>query len=291
MTQQLSNAGAPAADLRLMDASLSEAVANGCHLACAVHSRGIDFAALDLHRSRYLAIESFRGIQTEVAQQLEAALQASTLANFSWQSVSVALAGVPFTLLPNALYSAGCELDVLRFNHPLPADAQAASDRIEDLELRVIYQLPAALQQTFATRFPGVQFVHGSTALLSGLLQVANRTKGQQVFVNVRSQHIDLTVLSGDTLLFHNAFAWQVPEDLAYYTLYTLEQLGLNSATIPVYLTGEVKMDSPVYRLLKNYLGKLDFQAVAASPALSASLSSAPKHYFFNLLNQYLCVS
>ena len=110
------------------------------------------------------------------------------------------------------------------------------------------------------------------------------------MFVNVHAPWFDLTVLNGSSLQFHNSFRYNAPEDMAYYLLYTMEQLGLSPDSIPVSITGALKMNSDAYKLLETYVRTLRFEPVNSGTSLSSSLSSAPKHYFFNLLNQFLCV-
>ncbi len=255
---------------------------------------GIDLAVLDLHRTRYLAIESFRFDELsdfrDLASAIKQQLGNSRVANMEFQAVSAAFSGLPYTLVPLPLYKPGCERDVLSFNHPLASNASVTSDAAEDLALRVVYQQPGAVELMLKSQFPALKFWHASTTLLQGLAMASKSRSGKHVYINIHSPWFDLTVMDGNALQFHNSFRYSTPEDMAYYLLYTLEQLGLSPDNVPFAITGAIKMNSEAYQLLEQYVRNLSFEPVNSGTTLSSSLSSAPKHYFFNLLNQFLCV-
>lgn len=294
MTQGATTTPSNQPEFRLVDASLSQAVAQGCHLSLLVAVNGLDIAVLDLHRTRYLAIESFRFQEysdfRDLAAAVEQELNTSRVAGMEFQSVSAAFSGLPYTLVPLPLYQPGAEADLLSFNHPLAETAAVTSDEAEDLALRVVYQQPTAVEAVLKQRFPTLRMRHASTTLLQGLVLASKARSNKQVFLNLHAPLFDLTVLDGKALQFHNTFRYNTPEDLAYYLLYTLEQLELSPDTVPVAITGALKMNSEAYQLLERYVRNLSFEPVNSGTSLSSSLSSAPKHYFFNLLNQFLCV-
>lgn len=293
MTQGATTSSSGQPELRIIDASLSDAVAAGCHCSLLVAVNRLDLAVLDLHRTRYLAIESFRFAEhtdfRDLAQAVEQQLNNSRVAGMPFQSVSAAFSGLPYTLLPLPLYKPGCEHNVLSFNHPLSENATATSDEVEDLSLRVVYQQAPPVEQLLKQRFPSLSMHHASTTLLQALVLASKSRSGQQVYINVHQPWFDLTVLNGSELQFHNSFRFSTPEDMAYYLLYTLEQLKLSPDSVPVAITGALKMNSDAYKLLEQYVRTLSFEPVNSGTTLSSSLSSAPKHYFFNLLNQFLC--
>ena len=91
-------------------------------------------------------------------------------------------------------------------------------------------------------------------------------------------------------LQFYNTFSFTTAEDLIYYVMFVMEQLSLNSEKIEIDLYGEVEEDSNIYDLLSQYIRNVKFGDRSELTKYTDILDVVPKHFYFNLFQQYMCV-
>ena len=77
---------------------------------------------------------------------------------------------------------------------------------------------------------------------------------------------------------------------MLYYILFTFEQLEINLDLIEVFLIGEIKKGSEEHQLLFKYIKNIHFGFRNKNIKVSGVLNEIPKHYFYTIFNQSLCV-
>lgn len=129
------------------------------------------------------------------------------------------------------------------------------------------------------------KLIHKSSALIwSNLMYTSDQAS---VFVNIKDNCCSLSVASGDQLLFYNQFAFKTKEDILYYCILTFDQLHLDRNSNPLILSGDVAEDSPLYKILFNYIAHICFDKIEFSCDESII---RPKHFFTDHYALISCV-
>ena len=219
-------------------------------------------AALETSRQKVVAFEDFP-LATPAALPALAAGH-DLLGRPGWARVRLALGGSAFTLLPAPLFRPGDEAAYLQLHHPL-APAEAASSYAlpptsPAHELVSVFAADAALADWLrATHGPEARLLHHTSALLAGLLhQRGPVTTTRHLFLNLSDHELTLVVL-GAQLEFCNVFPVSTPEEVVYYTILVMQELGLNPDQDVVTIWGELTSDSATFKLLSTYVRYLRF--------------------------------
>jgi hypothetical protein len=106
---------------------------------------------------------------------------------------------------------------------------------------------------------PSARLLPQASALLAGLLhQRGPGAAPRQLYLSLADQELTAVVLSTQ-VEFCNAFTVSTAEDVAYYTILVMQELGLNPDQDAVTIWGELTSDSATFALLSTYVRNLRF--------------------------------
>jgi hypothetical protein len=280
--------------LNLIDESLDNKLSGAYHLSLLAGLDSFSCCVLDSKRNKYLALcnWTFQGVYNwqSFTESLASIVKETPLLQHGYKSVSAAVVNNKSTLVPDALFENGKEETYLRFNHTLEEEDAVKTDRLKNIEARNIYALPKALERSLGSHFPNVRFMHHSTSFLESVLLQYKNLDQPKVAVHVQMSHFEVAVVEGKKLRLYNSFAHQTSEDFIYYLLFVCEQLKLNPEKLDLLLLGEIERNSAIYSILHKYVRNISFGERSDSFEYSYKLTDLPKHFYYNLFNQYLCV-
>jgi Protein of unknown function (DUF3822) len=187
------------------------------------------------------------------------------------------------TLVPNPLYSPGSAELHLNFSNSVPAEYAVLTDEISKIDARNIHAFPDRLYKSISSSFPGANIVH--------LSSVNKNIPRELMIADVHSNFLNITVVSGQSLLLHNSYDYENPEGLVYFILFACEQLQINPESIRLRFSGKVSEDDPAMRLAHKYIRDT---AIIDRPDIfsySNELDVLQQHHYFTVYVQALCVS
>ncbi len=281
-------------DLNILDESLDENRALSCKLAVQVASGHVSLAVLDAQETRYLAAQAFRFPEqipaTDLCHRLRE-IAAAGILSWRFQSVRLFVSNQLYTLVPAPLFNPLHREEYLRFNlSNLPGDAVYSTDRLTGLDAVTIFAVPRWLKDQLDAIAGDAPLHHAISPFIESIL---NRYKSAgsdtEAFVNIQTGLFDLLILHGHRVSFCNSFTYRTPEDLLYFTMFTLEQLQLTPDQVTVHVMGEIGRHAPVIEKLAAYLPHLDFMSRNESFRYSPAFEKIPGHYFYHLLNAEQC--
>lgn len=129
------------------------------------------------------------------------------------------------TLIPSSLFNFADLADIFKLNYPMPHE-DLDYNRIAELSIVNIYEMPLWIKSLFVVRFPRIKIVHRSTVLLKGVFDQAIFKPKINLFVEDSQFYMLITERS--KLLFYNRFDYKTIADLVYYVLFVLEQKELD---------------------------------------------------------------
>lgn len=173
-----------------------------------------------------------------------------------WGSVRMLFQHDCFALLPEGFGTQeGQAMDLLRLNAQPEADARPRRDHLAVVDC--MWALPPALERWadgYLQDMPHDRW-HAHSALLQGALslQPADHT----LLLYCYAQQCVILSLQGGSLRFLNSFRIQGEEDLVYYLLFALEELGIpaRDAQVMLWRTPDALPDPAP--LLRRYVGKV----------------------------------
>ncbi|MEX2380430.1 MAG: DUF3822 family protein [Vicingaceae bacterium] len=208
----------------------------------------------------------------------------------NYQKVIVGIIEPIFTLIPTSLFTSQSALSYLKLNQELIDEEQLSihENAIQSLDSTLVFAYPKRIHQLLSQQFAGFQLLHYGSPLLE-LSGLELSPQSENFKLHIQYDHFEVIYAKNGKLRFFNRFNYQTVEDLIYYLLYVMEQLQLDREKIAVEVFGEFEKQSAIFEMLHKYIRNINIRERNPEMKYSAVLSELPKHYYFNLFNQYLC--
>lgn len=253
----------------------------------------IAFAVIDLKSNTCLGLEEFFSespLEGEAqAQEFSRVVPSSVLAKGPFHQNTVSITNTHSTLVPDPLFDAERKADYLKFVQGEKLGQNLRSDQLINLKAHNVYAMPVALEERIRKEYPDAGIRHFSSALVDGLSLHHKQTEGDVVSLNIQHSHFEVLHFQDGQLKLYNSYAYSTSEDFIYYTLFSMEQSGLNTDHCPVELYGRVDSESSLYQLLYKYVRHISFGQRPQLLKYSHALDTLPKGYYYQLFQQFLC--
>ena len=275
-----------------IDKTLDNDPVSASKLFIQVSEKRLQYCILDGIAGRFTVLEDFRLEDGYAAgyQHLNALLAFLERLRLSYGAVIVLIEDPLSTLVPYPLFEESQKARYLEFTYDLPSQCLILSDRLKNLEAVNVFAVPGELHSLIIKYFPACRIIHLATSLIEGLRATFRQTELQgRVFVNVRSEYLDILVFDADKLIFCNSFPYHCREDFLYFLLFSMEQLKLDPDKIPVTFMGDVLKNSPEYELSLKYVRNTSFISRNERLHFSYVMNDLPPHAYSHLFNLELC--
>jgi len=209
-----------------------------------------------------------------------------------FHSVKIILEHNRSTLIPSVLYDAMEKEAYLSYSLDIDKRENVLSDSLNQMEILNIYPVSSELLNTIRQVFPSAGICHITTVLIESIwINYKNLITDHMMFLYLREEDFNILIYNSKQLVYSNAFHMRAPEDLIYFVIFVMEQLGLNPEKVPVILMGLIDKDSHCYELLYRYIRNLDFATRFNANAYSYIFDDIREHSFYPLLNFPSCGS
>lgn len=205
----------------------------------------------------------------------------------SYASVFIQIADVHYTLVPQALYDQAQKEQLYRLNQTPTQNDILLNEEVVSAGGYCIYPVDSRVKSVLDRLFPNNHIRHKAVGLADSLPALASRTR-KTCLVNVAAEQMDVA-LYDKKLIFLNSFSFQSAEDFLYFILASMEQNGCVPDDTEIVLAGEVETGSALYHTLRNYIPKIRFAVADKVIEKKNDFVSLPEHFYFSLLNLYLC--
>ncbi len=247
--------------MRLRDDTFAPTNPIAYHLYALAGPRRLRVAALEVARQKIVA---FDDLPLPAADPLAALAGHELLGQSGWARLRLALTGGASTLLPAPLYRPGDEAAYLSLHHELTSTEDALAYALPlptpATDLVSVFAVPRATAEWLNTvHGPSARLLPQASALLAGLLHQRGPGPGpRQLYLSLADHELSVVVL-GPQLEFSNTYAVHTAEDVAYYTILVMQELGLNPDQDMVTIWGELTGESATFSLLATYVRHLRF--------------------------------
>ena len=206
--------------------------------------------------------------------------------NFAYHSVRVLIHSNKFSLVGNSENEAKNAFKLL--NDFDENDEVILEDKIND-QLTISYAIRKKIHRLLSGNFDKKSIHFGDLGFIQAL--VANKANLSSTFLacQIIESDLSIAVFKDQNLLFFNKFQIKNSEDLLYYLLLTYQSHNLDASQIPLYLSGLIEKNSPMFQLIFDYIRTIHFLNTIKEFTYPKTINDLPKHYFFNLINAATC--
>lgn len=227
-------------------------------LSIQVSLNGLSFCVIDtvsqkiLYSDKQVFPEELNPIA--VLKELEQLFEKHQLSTKVFDEVIVIHRNILFTLVPKPLFDVNELHHYLKFNTKvLPTDT-LAYDELKNQDMVNVYVPYTNINNYIYELFGEFSFFHNGSILVQSLLNSYAKNNENVCYINVGKRQLDISVTSGKNLKLYNSFLYETKEDFAYYVLFVLEQLELDTETVPVKMFGAISEDDERYQLCYTYI-------------------------------------
>lgn len=262
----------------------------------------IAYCVLDYRVNKYILLQEFRrndfipkakpGFKLSFDDFLRSVLTANSWLKNPFKTVRIAYEGKKCTLIPGPLFDSQEAENFLKLNFQLPADEHILADHLQQFDNYNVYSIPKNLEDSVKKLFPAARISSLSTILLQTVwMNFKTRINANRIFLHIKDKSFDILIYDGRLIRFFNTFTWMVAEDVAYFLIFVLEQLGMNPEQSSVVLLGNIDRGSNLFELVYRYVKNMEFgrrnETFKYSPVFDII---APQSYY-PLLNFNSCGS
>jgi hypothetical protein len=163
------------------------------------------------------------------------------------------------------------------------------SEKVHGWKIYNVYRVPREVHSFLQQKFEAGKYWHFYTLLLNSMKNVS--TSDQLLFkvIFYPDRFIVLLIRSGGLLLL-NSYAYQTPEDVAYYLLLISKHFDVDRETTTLHISGLIDSESALYNELYKYFQNVEPEQMPDAIVAPDVAAQFPPHYFSPLVNVALCV-
>lgn len=258
---------------------------NSKRLSVQISLNGLSFLVSEENGTPLLFNENILNHSTtpeEILIELQLFFSENKLWEMDFSEVSIIYSTDIFSLVPSALFDTSKASEYLKFNSKILSNDYIAYDQVTNRDIKVVYVPLVNINNLFFEKYGTFNYYHATTVLLNTIFRspIPNQP---HIYLHINSNNFECIVFKNGELQLCNIYSFHTPEDFIYYTLFTMEQLGLNPETIPVYLCGKIKKNDTIYDIAYRYIRNLEF--LKAEKSFKTIHPEIPDHEHFLLKN------
>ena len=260
-----------------------------CHLSVEIGLNNFSYCFFDTLTFTYILLKKFEFQAKDIKESCEKItniIASEDLLQKEFYSSSLAFNNFPSTLVPTPFYKEEKNREILSFNHEIE---EVLTDKMHQMDAVNIYSVPTELLNLINKSFPNTQKKCNSSILIDQLLLQNEKTEKTIVYASIEKKKLEVCVLSENKLEFHNSFTTDTKEDLLYFLLFSMEQLGLSPEKTELVLLDDILKSDEKYNLLYEYVRNISFGNRSENLNFTKELESIKSHQYFCLFSQLLC--
>lgn len=249
---------------------------------------GLSFVIFDTEEQKFLSLKHYHFSEKNIPlKDLITELQEKEQWNIKeFKTVKLIIDNNLNTFVPKDFYQKKSENEYLSL---LNINGESVSSDILTNNIINIYPTPSDIDNILKIS-DNIKIYHSSSIIIESLVkEFSERINGMRVFVNVKNNSYELTIINDSKLIFHNYFNFNTKEDFLYFILFTFEQLKIDNETIPLYFMGLIEEKSVLIELCSRYIRNIRFFNRNNNYNYINELDSIPYYYYYILYSSVSC--
>ena len=194
----------------------------------------------------------------DLLKEIKTIFKSDANLQLEYKSVTIIHQNNLSTIVPNNYFDEKSLDSYLNYNVKTLKNDFITFDDIPKIKAKNVYVPYVNINNYLFQNFGEFEYKHHHTVLLEKLLKV-NNTNEKVMYINVSKNNLDITVLEHKKLILINSFSYTTKEDFIYYILFTAEQLQLNTEDFKLFFTGEINIETAIYKITYAYIKNIFF--------------------------------
>ena len=200
-------------------------------------------------------------------------------------SSSVAFVNFTSTLIPNKVFTKNSAIEMLKLNSETYEIIN--NNVLKEIDVHLAYSIPKELDNIATTYFPNAKQKAQQSILIDEFSKKYNIEPTAYLYLCENT--LNITVFKNEKLIFNNSFNFETKEDILYFTLFSFEQLKLNTNTVNTLLFGDITKDDDNFKLLYEFIRKIKFGGRPDQLKFPFEFNTLENQKYFGLFSQILC--
>jgi len=217
-------------------------------LSIRLNSEGFNLSVFDessvLLSSKKISISLF----TLPVDEIIKIMTPETELNF--RSVRLIFESDIYTFIPAPVFKMEEATDILHFQFKPDKNVKIILNRIPKWETVNVFTIPKSLHQAITVLFPKAIIEHHLSYFLNEFVKLQSENT---VYIQIRSNIMDVVVITNGNIQLINSYSYNTPEDFTYYTLNLFDNLSLDTEKCKVVLFNSDKKPE-LQKTLEKYL-------------------------------------
>jgi len=199
----------------------------------------------------------------------------------AFQNTRICIYATQFSLLNDPALATTENFNLVNRFHP-ESEMLLTDDISEGYSIQ--YALGLNLYKLLTAHFEKANVRFGYRGFIRRLLNPVKGLK-EGIYCQVLGQDLSVGIVKQQRLVFFNKYNARNAEDLLYYLLLCFQSHEMDPKSDPLYISGLIEKDSPMFRLVFDYVRNVQLDSGGQDFKYAASVKQLGQpHYFVNLL-------
>lgn len=257
------------------------------NLCVDVGNNHVTFALMRRSSMHLLGYESYSLNPHSRREELEDILNESPFLKLPFEGVCLTYNTPEAVLIPGVLHEPSCATDVVGLIHGDAHSGIILQEQVPESDMHNVYRVPGWLHETVTGRFANGQYWHAYSALCKAIRAKSEEWQRTFLYIWFFPNHVIVALVRDERLMLMQYIPFETPEDLSYNLLNIVEQFGLDTGELQIYMSGLIDQESIIHDEILKYFINVDIDAGMSDHVSDEVFANHPAHYFTSSL--YLC--
>ena len=279
------------ANIFLVQNNFSQQTAGHCLLQLQVSDDSLTVSILDKSTAKLIGFAAFffDKLKSSVLLQIKSIFKTNDLFKLDFAQVVFVIRNRHFTFIPSPFFEIGNADSYLKASSYYNQNLKTSHKIIESVKAINVFQYDPEIIDYLHHYYSKGTVTHHHNVLIEGFSLLTRFNISNQVFVNLTDTFFDVVVFIKSKFVFANSFYFKTSEDVVYYLLFSLEQLGLNAKSSKVSLLGN-KVDEQLNDKIAEYFNAVERLPLTSFVGRDEALQALKSNEYFTTENAFLCV-
>lgn len=261
--------------------------ATACLLALEVSNNKLLCTILDKNTASIIGVGAFDFLNEIELRQI---LNTQQLFKFSYAAVVGVDLNMSYSLIPKAIFDKSIAQNYLNFAGKNKSNHLVKWHKLQLEEAVVVYSNNFEQFKVIEQHFQHI-FCVPHVAVEIDLHGINNKyCEGFSVEIFLHQSFFDLLISKNGKLQFFNSFNAEAYEDVVYYTLFTLEQLNINSVKTTLNVSGNCAFKNELLKQFSKYVYQVNKPNQSNLVTFNKDVELSLINNFYSLIHAFLCV-
>ena len=260
------------------------------HLSIQFSLDGLSFSILDGIQKKYVSLvhQPIISNTPELSvKHLKDIINAEDKLQVGYKSIQITYSTARGTLVPDQYSQNKYHQLIAEANFGENTNEEVTSIRLKPFPDSFLFEVPTSLKTLINDKFPEALITHETIPLLWNVL--SGKTENSQLAILIRNTYFWLIYIENNRIKFLNSFAYQNDEDILYFLLNVVSQLGIDPEKTPLHSEGLISKKAGIYHRFRQYIKHVQLGEATTDFQYSYLFNQLPDLRFVPLLNLQAC--